>query len=88
MLLLLTIPENAVLRVDGTLKAFTHDGLIPTLMLFFLIPGLVYGLVTKSIKNDKDLSKMMGSISCNSWIIHGSIICCSSVCLLTLDILT
>lgn len=61
IMLLLTIPENAVLRVDGTLKAFTHDGLIPTLMLFFLIPGLVYGLVTKSIKNDKDLSKMMGA---------------------------
>ncbi len=58
---ILTIPANAILRVDGTLKQWTHDGLVPALMMFFLIPGIVYGKVAGTIKNDKDVAKMMGS---------------------------
>lgn len=57
----LTIPENSILRVDGKLKDWTSHGLVPTLMMFFLFPGLVYGKVTGTIKNDKDAAKMMGS---------------------------
>lgn len=56
----LTIPANAILRVDGTLKAFTSHGLVPALMIFFLIPGLVYGKVAQTIKSDKDAVAMMG----------------------------
>ncbi len=57
----LTLPENAILKVDGNLKEWTSKGLVPTLMMFFLFPGMVYGIVTGSIKSDKDLAGMMGS---------------------------
>lgn len=57
----LTIPENAILKSHGTLKEWTSKGLVPTLMLFFLIPGLVYGKVIGTIKSDKDVASMMGS---------------------------
>ncbi len=61
LMLVLTIPSNALLRgADGTLKNFTSKGLIPALMFFFLLPGMVYGKITGSIKNDKDLAKIMG----------------------------
>ena len=30
-------------------------------MMFFLVPGIVYGKVAGTIKNDKDVAKMMGS---------------------------
>ncbi|WP_129599073.1 AbgT family transporter [Anaerophilus nitritogenes] len=66
IMLFLMIPENAVLRVDGELKTFIHDGLVPTIMFFFLVPGLVYGIVVGAIKNDKDviscMSKAMGGM--------------------------
>ena len=57
----LILPENAILKVDGNLKQWTHDGLVATLMMFFLVPGIVYGKVAGTIKNDKDVAKMMGS---------------------------
>lgn len=60
IMLFLTLPENAVLKVDGSLKSWTSSGLIPAMMLFFMIPGLVYGVVTKTIKSDKDFAKLMG----------------------------
>lgn len=60
IMLVLMLPENAVLREDGLLKSFTSHGLVPALMLFFFIPGLVYGKVTKKIKSDKDVANMMG----------------------------
>lgn len=60
LMLVLMIPENAILREDGVLKSFTSHGLVPALMLFFLIPGLVYGIVTKKITSDKEVAKMMG----------------------------
>lgn len=56
----LTVPSNAVFRVNGTLKDFMSNGLLPAIMLFFMIPGLVYGAVTKSIKNDKDVAGLIG----------------------------
>ena len=54
-----TIPENAVFRENGTLKAWTSNGLITSMMLFFLLPGIVYGYVAGTIKNDKDVAKLM-----------------------------
>ncbi len=59
VLLFLTVPENAILKIDGSLKAFTYNGLVPTIMLFFLIPGLAYGIASGSVKNDKDVVKFM-----------------------------
>lgn len=59
IMLFLTLPENAMLKVDGSLKEFTYNGLVPTIMLFFLIPGLAYGLAAGTIKNDKDVVKFM-----------------------------
>lgn len=57
----LTVPANALLRVPvegsdiGNLKLFISKGLVPTIMLFFLIPGIVFGMASGSIKNDKDV---------------------------------
>ena len=61
IMLFLTLPENAILKVNGNLKDWTSNGLVPTLMMFFLFPGMVYGMVTGTIKSDKDIASMMGS---------------------------
>lgn len=61
IMLLLTVPSNAILRVDGTLKTFTSQGLIPALMMFFLLPGLVYGKIVGTFKDNKDIAKAMGA---------------------------
>lgn len=71
----LVIPKNAVLRAvnDGSgdftimdsLAPFM-DSLVPIIALLFFVPGVVYGIVTKEIKNDKDiangLSKTMATM--------------------------
>jgi len=57
----LILPKNAILKVDGNLKQWTHDGLVPTLMMFFLVPGIVYGKVAGTIKNDKDVDTNLGT---------------------------
>ncbi len=57
----LTVPANAMLRVEGSLGDFTHYGLVPTIMLFFIVPGIAFGIATKSVKNDKDLVKFMSA---------------------------
>lgn len=59
VMLFLTMPENAILKVEGSLDAFIHDGLVPTIALFFLVPGLVFGWRAGTIKNDKDVVSMM-----------------------------
>ncbi len=54
------IPENGLLRNPET-KEILHspffDGIITGILLFFFIPGLIYGITVKSIRNDKDLMK-------------------------------
>lgn len=66
LMLFLTVPTNGILRVEGSLDPWIHDGLVPTIMLFFLIPGLVFGIASKSVKSDKDvvaaMSKAMASM--------------------------
>jgi aminobenzoyl-glutamate transport protein len=71
VLLFITIlPENGIFR-NPTTKEILHspffDGIITGILIFFLIPGLVYGLVVKTIKNDKDfmkhIIKSMGTLS-------------------------
>ncbi|MCF8259301.1 MAG: AbgT family transporter [Melioribacteraceae bacterium] len=54
----MVIPEGAVFRDEnGTLNPFFHS-LVPWMMVIFFVPGLVYGLVTGSIKGDKDAADM------------------------------
>jgi len=54
----LALPEKALLRDGaGTLAPF-FDGLIPLLMISFLVPGLVYGYFAKTIPNDKVFANM------------------------------
>ncbi len=65
-MLFLTVPDNAILRTavegstKGDLNAFVHDGLVPTIMLAFLIPGIAFGIFSGSIKSDKDVVSSMG----------------------------
>lgn len=60
IMLLMVIPENGILRDDdGGITVFLKS--IVAIMLFiFIIPGLIYGFVTKTIKGDKDIAKMSG----------------------------
>lgn len=64
------IPDNGIFRNAET-KEVLHspffDGIITGILVFFLVPGLVYGLVVKTIKNDKDfmrhIIKSMGTMA-------------------------
>ncbi len=64
LMLLLTVPENAVLR-DPETGSLLHspfmDGLITAILVFFLVPGIAYGIAVGTIKNDKDAVKHMTS---------------------------
>lgn len=60
----LTIPENAILRNPETgslLRSPFMSGLITAIMVFFLIPGLAYGIAVGTIRNDKDAVRHMTS---------------------------
>ena len=54
------VPEYGIFRNAET-KEVLHspffDGIITGILIFFLVPGLVYGLVVKTIRNDKDFMK-------------------------------
>ncbi len=54
------IPENGLFRNPETgtiLHSPFFDGIITGILVFFFIPGLAYGIVTKSIRNDTDMMK-------------------------------
>ncbi len=54
------VPEGGVFRDPKTgdvLRSPFFEGIITGILLFFFLPGLVYGAVVGSIKNDKDLMK-------------------------------
>lgn len=59
-LALLAIPNFGPLGGTGKFvdSPFLHN-LVPVLLIFFFIPGFVYGKVTKSIKNDKDVANQL-----------------------------
>ncbi|MBM4176764.1 MAG: AbgT family transporter [Ignavibacteria bacterium] len=54
------IPESGIFR-DPKTKDVLHspffEGIITGILIFFLVPGLVYGAIVGSIKNDKDMMK-------------------------------
>ncbi|NUM33018.1 MAG: AbgT family transporter [Candidatus Brocadiae bacterium] len=52
------IPENGILRNPQTKSALHSpffDGIIVGILLIFFVPGIVYGIIVKSIKSDKDV---------------------------------
>ncbi|SFI08624.1 aminobenzoyl-glutamate transport protein [Tindallia magadiensis] len=63
IILALVAPENAVLRADdGQILAGSAfmAGLVPIIALFFLVPGIAYGIAAGSVKSDKDVAGFMG----------------------------
>ncbi|WAA11148.1 AbgT family transporter [Fervidibacillus albus] len=64
ILLVLTIPSNAILRNPETGSLISNsplmNSLIPIIMFLFLIPAVFYGLGAKTIQSDKDLAKLLG----------------------------
>jgi len=58
------IPANGLLRGDfdevtgkNSFRPF-YDSLVPIMFIIFFVGGLVYGIVSKTIKTDKDVSDM------------------------------
>lgn len=68
VMLYMTIPQTGILRSIpkgsitqiATLSEWTNSGLVPTLMFFFLIPGVAYGIGAGTIKSDKQVAGLMG----------------------------
>lgn len=66
----LTAPYNGILRQPETHKILGHtpfmDGIVPIILLFFLVPGAFYGLGSGTVKSSKDvingMSKAMSSM--------------------------
>ncbi len=62
LLALAVVPKGAILRnpeTDGVLASPFFGGIIVGILLFFLVPGLIYGLIVRSIRSDKDLMKLI-----------------------------
>lgn len=70
LIVLSVAPEWGILRnpENGEVldSPFFH-GIITAILIFFLIPGLVYGIIVGTVKNDKDfmkhISKSMGTMA-------------------------
>jgi aminobenzoyl-glutamate transport protein len=65
LVLLLVLPPGSPLRgTEGDrmaqiIQSPFMSSLVPIIAILFFIPGLTYGIVTKSIKNDKDVAMQM-----------------------------
>ena len=64
LIALAIVPDNGLLRGainpetgNASFRPF-YDSLVPLMFIIFFVAGLVFGLVAKSIKNDKDVSDM------------------------------
>src|SRR5690554_2317773 len=64
LFMLTIIPENGLLRGDidpntgsRSFRPF-YDSLVPIMFITFFVAGLVYGIVAKTIKSDKDVTNM------------------------------
>ena len=69
LLLILTVPEGALLRnaETGSLieKSPLMNGIVFIIALLFFFPGLVYAFVAGTAKNGRDISRMMGDSMAN-----------------------
>ncbi len=55
---LMILPENAILRdEEGSFTPF-YQSIVALMFIIFFMAGLVYGIVTKTITNDKDAANM------------------------------
>lgn len=64
LIALATVPESGVLRNPETgdlLNSPFLRGMVALIFVFFLVPGIVYGAVTGSIKSDRDAIDGMAS---------------------------
>lgn len=63
LLIILAIPQGSFLRNAKTGSLLNDapiiNGVGLIILVLFLVPGLVYGLMTKEFKNSKDLGKML-----------------------------
>ena len=60
LLLALTLPENAILNPNGNIiQSPFMSSIIAVMSLIFFVPGLLFGVGSKSIQSDKDLVEMM-----------------------------
>ena len=60
LLALTVVPENGLFRDPETgsvLHSPFFSGIIIGILLFFLLPALVYGVIVGTVKNDKDMMK-------------------------------
>jgi aminobenzoyl-glutamate transport protein len=56
------IPVDGLLRdpeTGGILRSPFFSGIVVGLLLLFLVPGMIYGIIVGTIKNDKDVIKHM-----------------------------
>ena len=59
LVLLMTVPKSGLLRdANGGLKPF-FDSLIVLVMLVFMLSGIAYGAVTRTVRSDRDAARMM-----------------------------
>lgn len=59
---MLVIPENALLRNPATgelLRSPFMSGIVFLMSMFFMIPGIFYGIGARTIKSDKDIINLM-----------------------------
>lgn len=62
-ILLLVEPSNGILRhpeTNAILKSPFMDSIVVIIAILFLIPGIAYGIGSKTIKNDKQVVDLMG----------------------------
>jgi len=61
LILLLVLPEDAPLRdpESGAITPFFRS-IVGLIMVFFVVPGLAYGLVTRQVRSGRDATGMMG----------------------------
>ncbi|PRO66363.1 AbgT family transporter [Alkalicoccus urumqiensis] len=54
----MVVPADGILRADdgGFVQSPFMDALVPIITILFFVPGLVYGIATKEIKNDRDVA--------------------------------
>lgn len=63
--LLLVVPPNAPMRglegdaMEQIIRSPFMSSLVPIIAILFFIPGITYGIVTKSIRSDKDVASQM-----------------------------
>lgn len=64
LIFLAVFPENGLLRGEidpnsgkASMQPF-YNSLVPVMFIIFFVAGLVYGIVSKTLKNDKDVANM------------------------------